>query len=90
MVSEHHAEIQLYCRKLGWCVYSEEQRRCTDLSDEDHVRVDSIQCDMAAGSIGMNGCVCMSKNLVDICLVEEYLVLSHCYLPFKCCCAAKN
>ena len=70
-------------RKPSWCVYSEEQRIYPDLSDEDWGLGDLIQCDMAAGSLGMNGCVCMPYNSVDICLVENYLASSHCYLPFK-------
>ena len=86
MVSEHHPQIRLYYRKPSWCVYSEEQRSYPDLSDEDHVLVDSIQCDMAAGSFAMNGCVCMLNKSVDVCLLEGYLTLSQCYLPFKCCC----
>ena len=64
-------------------MYSEEQRRYPDLSDEDHVLVDFIQCNMAAGGLDMNGCVCMPKNSVDICLVGECLTSSHCSLLFK-------
>ena len=65
-------------------MYSEKQRRYPDITEEDHVLADLIQCDMAALSV--NGCVSMPKNSVDICLVEEYLISSHCYVPFKCCC----
>ena len=85
-MSEHHPEIHLYCRKPSWCVYSVEQRKCPDLSDEDNALVGLIQCIMATGGPAMNGVVYMPKSSADICLVEEYLTSSHCYLPFMCYC----
>ena len=49
-------------------MYSEKQRRYPDMTEEDHVLADFIQCDMAADSLSVNGCVSMPKNSVDICL----------------------
>ena len=66
-------------------MYSEKQRGYLDVSEEDHLLAELIQCDMAAGGLAMNGCVCMPKILVDVCLFEEYLTSSDCYL-LKCCC----
>ena len=67
-------------------MYSEEQRRYRDFSDRVFLVVEQIQCNSAANTFAMNGCVCVPKRAVDTCLVEEYLVSPHCYLPSMCCC----
>ena len=67
-------------------MYSEEQRRYRDFSDRDLLAVEKIQCNSAADSFAMNGCVCIPKRQADTCVVEEYLTSSHCFLPSMCCC----
>ena len=86
-MSEYHPEIQLYCRKSSWYVYREKQPRYPDLSDEGYVLVEFIQCDMTlyVAFVQMGECVC-EISWLDTCPIEEYLVSSHCYIPFKCCC----
>ena len=45
-------------------MYNEEQRKYADFSDESKILSDLIQFDMTAGSLGINGYVCMRENSV--------------------------
>ena len=67
-------------------MYSEGQRIYRDFSDRVLLEIEQIQINSVADSFAMNGCVCIPKREVDTCLVEGYLISSHCYLPSMSCC----